>query len=63
MVRNRISLRKYIRFQLEQMSASNEHHRFEDLAFELSRLRIASNVVRATGPVQAKRNATTALET
>lgn len=53
MVENRISLRKYIRFQLEQMSASNEHHRFEDLAFELSRLRIASNVVRATGPVQA----------
>ncbi|SHF09432.1 hypothetical protein SAMN02745157_1623 [Kaistia soli DSM 19436] len=53
MTQNRISLRKYIRFQLEQMSASNEHHRFEDLAYELSRLRIASNVVRSTGPVQA----------
>lgn len=53
MTRNRISLRRYIRFQLEQMSASNEHHRFEDLAYELSRLRIASNVVRSTGPVQA----------
>lgn len=35
------------------MSASNEHHRFEDLAFELARLRIASNLVRATGPVQS----------
>lgn len=53
MAPNRISLRKFIRFQLEQMSAGNEAHRFEELAFELARTRVASNVVRATGPVQA----------
>jgi hypothetical protein len=53
MAPNRISLRKFIRFQLEQMGAGNEAHRFEDLAFELARARVASNVVRATGPVQS----------
>lgn len=53
MVSNRVSLRKFIRFQLEQMGAGNEAHRFEDLAFELARVRVASNIVRATGPVQA----------
>ena len=53
MAPNRISLRKFIRFQLEQMGAGNEAHRFEELAFELARARVASNVVRATGPVQS----------
>jgi tetratricopeptide (TPR) repeat protein len=46
-------LRKFIRFQLDQMGAGNEAHRFEDLSFELARARVASNVVRATGPVQS----------
>lgn len=53
MASNRITLRKFIRFQLEQMGAGNEAHRFEDLALELARARVASNVVRATGPVQS----------
>ncbi|MGF9564999.1 hypothetical protein AAIH70_15905 [Neorhizobium sp. BT27B] len=53
MAPNRISLRKFIRFQLEQMGAGNEAHRFEELAFELARARVAANVVRATGPVQS----------
>lgn len=50
---NRITLRKYIRFQLAQMGAENEALLFEDLALELARARVATNVIRATGPVQA----------
>ncbi|WP_154073956.1 hypothetical protein [Agrobacterium tumefaciens] len=53
MANTRNHLRKYIRFQLDQMSAANEQHKFEDLTLELARARIASNVIRATGPVQA----------
>ncbi|AVH45529.1 hypothetical protein [Agrobacterium tumefaciens] len=53
MSNTRNHLRKYIRYQLEQMSAANEQHRFEDLSLELARVRIASNVIRATGPVQS----------
>ncbi|TAV48365.1 hypothetical protein ELI30_08645 [Rhizobium leguminosarum] len=53
MAPNRIALRKFIRFQLEQMGVGNEAHHFEDLALELARARVASNVVRATGPVQS----------
>lgn len=49
----KIELSRYIRFQLEQMSARNDQHLFEQLSFELARLRVASNVIPATGPVQA----------
>lgn len=52
-VSNRISIRKFIRFALGQMTPQNEHHRFEDLCFEIAKSRIATNIVRATGPVQA----------
>jgi hypothetical protein len=52
-MKNRYQLRQYIRFQLEQMSAKNEHHLFEELAFELARLTVSRRLVPATGPVQA----------
>jgi hypothetical protein len=40
-----------IRFQLEQLSARNAHHEFEHLCRHLTRARICSNVLPATGPV------------
>lgn len=43
----------YIRFQLDQMSARNEHHKFEDIAVRIARRRISSNILLATGPVSA----------
>jgi hypothetical protein len=49
----RTELRPYIRFQLTQLSAQNAEHDFEHLAFDLSRVRVASNLLPATGPVQA----------
>ncbi|HEY0115120.1 MAG TPA: hypothetical protein VGB54_05315 [Allosphingosinicella sp.] len=52
-MKNRYQLRQYIRFQLEQMSAKNEHHLFEELAFELARQTVSRRLVPATGPVQA----------
>ena len=52
-MKNRYQLRQYIRFQLEQMSAKNEHHLFEQLAFELARETVSRRLVPATGPVQA----------
>jgi hypothetical protein len=52
-MKNRYQLRQYIRFQLEQMSTKNEHHLFEELAFELARQTISRRLVPATGPVQA----------
>jgi len=42
-----------IRFQLNQLSARNAHHEFERLGFDVARLRLATNLVPATGPVQA----------
>jgi hypothetical protein len=50
---NRYQLRQYIRFQLEQLSAKNEHHLFEELAFELARQTVSRRLLPATGPVQA----------
>lgn len=50
---NRYELRQYLRFQLEQMSARNQQHQFEELAFELARQTITRRLVPATGPVQA----------
>jgi hypothetical protein len=46
-------LRLQIRFALSQLSPQNKHHEFEHLARQFARLRIASNVVPATGPVGA----------
>ncbi|WP_149535763.1 hypothetical protein [Siccirubricoccus phaeus] len=46
-------LKGYIRYQLAQLSARNAEHEFERLAFEVARRRIASNLLPATGPVQA----------
>lgn len=46
-------LQGQIRFALEQLSAKNEQMRFERMCMHLARLRIAINVVPATGPVQA----------
>jgi hypothetical protein len=50
---NRVQLKSYIRFQLSQLSARNAAHEFENLVYELARLRVASNLRPATGPVQA----------
>jgi hypothetical protein len=49
----RTELRPYIRFQLTQLSAENAEHDFEHLTFDLARVRVASNLLPATGPVQA----------
>ncbi len=46
-------LQAQIRFALEQLSAKNEQMRFERMCMHLARLRIAINVIPATGPVQA----------
>jgi hypothetical protein len=51
--KNRYTLRRYLRFQLEQMSALNQQHQFEELSFELARQRICRTILPATGPVQA----------
>lgn len=42
-----------IRFHLESLGESNAHHPFEQLCLGLTRRRIASNVMPATGPVAA----------
>jgi hypothetical protein len=44
---------KFIHFQLDQMSARNEHHRFEEVCFRVARRRLSSNVKLASGPVSA----------
>lgn len=46
-------IKSQIRFQLEQLSAKNAHHDFEHLCRYLTRERICSNVIPATGPVSA----------
>jgi hypothetical protein len=52
-MKNRIELRAYIRYQLAQLGARNGEHEFENLSFELARLRHVSNLQPATGPVKA----------
>jgi len=42
-----------IRFQLNELSARNAHHLFEELCLHLARARLHSNLVPATGPVAA----------
>jgi len=46
-------LHAQIRFALGQLAPLNDHHRFEDLCRQFARLRIASNILVATGPVSA----------
>ena len=43
----------YIRFQLEQLGARNQHHAFEDICFRIAQRRISSNILPATGPVSS----------
>jgi len=43
----------YIRFQLEQLTARNEHHMFEMISFRIAERRLSSNLLPATGPVSA----------
>lgn len=52
-MKNRVELRNYIRFQLTQLGATNGAHAFEQLCFELARLRHVPNLLPATGPVQS----------
>jgi len=47
------SLRKQVRFQLAQLGSENAHHQFEDLCRNVTRHRICSNILPATGPVSA----------
>lgn len=42
-----------IRFHLESIGENNAHHAFEQLCLGLTRRRIVSNVIAATGPVSA----------
>lgn len=44
---------RYIRFQLEQLTARNEHHGFEGISFRIAERRLSSNLLPATGPVSA----------
>ncbi len=46
-------LTRFIRFELSNLSSQNAHHEFEHLCRHVARLRIASNVIPATGPVAA----------
>ncbi|MCF5709499.1 hypothetical protein GIV19_19750 [Pseudomonas syringae] len=50
---NPVELTRYIRFQLSELGAKNAHHEFENLAFDLAKARICSNIIPATGPVSA----------
>ena len=42
-----------IRFALETLSETNDHHAFERICLALARRRIVSNLLPATGPVSA----------
>lgn len=46
-----IQISKRIRFGLEQLSAQNQHHEFEQMCRHIARSRICSNILPATGPV------------
>lgn len=48
---NNVAVQNYIRFQLSELKAKNEHHRFEDLCRALARLTICERILPATGPV------------
>lgn len=44
---------RYIRFQLENLTARNEHRTFEQISFRIAERRLSSNILPATGPVSA----------
>ncbi len=48
-----VEAERYIRFQLEHLTARNEHHTFEEICYRLAKRRLSSNLLLATGPVSA----------
>jgi hypothetical protein len=48
-----VEAEKYIRFQLEHLTAQNEHHAFEEICYRIAKRRLSSNILPATGPVSA----------
>ena len=48
-----VEAEKYIRFQLEDLTAQNEHHTFEKICYRIAKRRLSSNILLATGPVSA----------
>lgn len=52
-MQNRAQIRDFVRYQLSQLGARNSAHEFEKICFELARRRYVSNLLPATGPVQA----------
>jgi hypothetical protein len=48
---DRRQLTKYLRFQLDELSAENGHYAFENICREVARARLATNLIPATGPV------------
>jgi hypothetical protein len=47
----KLELQQRIRFALAQLASLNRHHDFEHLAHQFACIRVASNMVPATGPV------------
>lgn len=50
---SKLELKNFIKFSLNNLKSSNQHHNFENLAFQFAKQRICSNVIPATGPVSA----------
>ena len=48
-----VEAERYIRFQLEHLTARNEHHAFEEICYRIAKRRLSSNLLPATGPVSA----------
>jgi hypothetical protein len=48
-----VEAERYIRFQLEHLTARNEHHTFEEICYRIAKRRMSSNLLPATGPVSA----------
>jgi hypothetical protein len=48
-----VEAERYIRFQLEHLTARNEHHTFEEICYRIAKRRLSSNILPATGPVSA----------
>jgi len=48
-----VEAERYIRFQLEHLTARNEHHIFEEICYRIAKQRLSSNLLWATGPVSA----------
>lgn len=44
---------QFIRFQLDHLTARNEHHAFEWICFWITKRRLSGNLLPATGPVSA----------